>query len=103
EDGIRDRTVTGVPDVCSSDLFAGEIVNCDSVALYREFEIGTAKPNPEERSRAPHHMFDVVSPTQPCSAGDYARQARDVLQEIKRSEERRVGKEGRSGRAPYQY
>ncbi|MGA2696091.1 MAG: isopentenyl transferase family protein, partial [Terriglobales bacterium] len=43
--------------------FSGEIVNCDSVAMYREFEIGTAKPTVEERSRAPHHLFDSVDAT----------------------------------------
>jgi tRNA dimethylallyltransferase len=60
-----------------------EIVSCDSVAVYREFEIGTAKPTPEERSRAPHHMIDVASADEPLTAGEYARRARAVLQEIK--------------------
>ena len=62
--------------------FQGEIVNCDSVAIYREFSIGTAKPTPEERARAPHHLFDVVEPTAYTTAGEYARQARVVLREI---------------------
>ncbi|MBS1852280.1 MAG: tRNA (adenosine(37)-N6)-dimethylallyltransferase MiaA [Acidobacteria bacterium] len=61
----------------------GEIVNCDSVAMYREFEIGTAKPSVKERTRAPHHLFDCVEPTSYMTAGEYARQARAVLQEIK--------------------
>jgi tRNA dimethylallyltransferase len=61
----------------------GEIVNCDSVATYREFEIGTAKPGPEERSRAPHHLFDIVEPIAYITAGEYARRARLVLDEIK--------------------
>ena len=61
----------------------GEIVNCDSVAMYREFEIGTAKPTAEERAHAPHHLFDIVSPTGFITAGEYARQARAVLGEIK--------------------
>ncbi|MHB1022280.1 MAG: tRNA (adenosine(37)-N6)-dimethylallyltransferase MiaA [Acidobacteriaceae bacterium] len=63
--------------------FDGEIVNCDSVAVYRELEIGTAKPSQEERQRAPHHLLDVVSPTQPYTAGDYSRDARTALQQIK--------------------
>jgi tRNA dimethylallyltransferase len=63
--------------------FQGEIVNCDSVAMYREFEIGTAKPTAEERSRAPHHLLDTVGPTAFITAGEYARQARQVLDEIK--------------------
>jgi tRNA dimethylallyltransferase len=62
--------------------FGGEIVNCDSVAMYREFDIGTAKPSVEERARAPHHLFDCVDPTEYMTAGEYARQARQVLTEI---------------------
>jgi tRNA dimethylallyltransferase len=63
--------------------FSGEIVNCDSVAMYREFDIGTAKPSAAERAQAPHHLFDCVDPTQEVTAGEYARQARGVLEEIK--------------------
>jgi tRNA dimethylallyltransferase len=62
--------------------FCGEIVNCDSVAMYREFDIGTAKPSPEERAQAPHHLFDFVEPTVEMTAGEYARQARRALAEI---------------------
>jgi tRNA dimethylallyltransferase len=63
--------------------FRGEIVNCDSVSMYREFEIGTAKPTAAERARVPHHMLDVVDPCGFITAGEYARQAREVLQQIK--------------------
>jgi len=63
--------------------FAGEIVNCDSVALYREFDIGTAKPSPAERSRFPHHLLDIVDPSQHVTAGEYSRQARQVLADIR--------------------
>jgi tRNA dimethylallyltransferase len=63
--------------------FHGEIVNCDSVAMYREFEIGTAKPSLEERARIPHHLLDFVEPTSFVTAGEYARQARQVLAEIR--------------------
>jgi tRNA dimethylallyltransferase len=66
-----------------AERFQGEIVNCDSVAMYREFEIGTAKPNALERARAPHHLLDFVEPTGYITAGEYARRARQVLQEIK--------------------
>ena len=62
--------------------FTGEIVNCDSVAMYREFDIGTAKPSLAERAQAPHHLFDFVDPTQDVTAGEYARQARQTLSEI---------------------
>ncbi len=62
--------------------FGGEIVNCDSVAMYREFEIGTAKPTAAERTEIPHHLLDCVDPLTDISAGEYARQARQVLHEI---------------------
>ena len=63
--------------------FEGEIVNCDSVAMYREFDIGTAKPSLAERAQAPHHLFDYVDPAQEMTAGEYAREAREVLAGIK--------------------
>jgi tRNA dimethylallyltransferase len=66
-----------------AERFHGEIVNCDSVAMYREFEIGTAKPTASERARAPHHLLDFVVPTNYITAGEYARLARQTLAEIK--------------------
>ena len=69
-----------------AERFHGEIVNCDSVAMYREFEIGTAKPTAAERARVPHHLLDVVDPSGFITAGEYARQAREVLQQIKARE-----------------
>lgn len=66
-----------------AERFHGEVVNCDSVAMYREFEIGTAKPSASERNRAPHHLLDFVDPAGFVTAGDYARLARQVLSEIK--------------------
>lgn len=66
-----------------AERFGGEIVNCDSVAMYREFDIGTAKPTSSERARAPHHLVDCVAPTSHITAGEYARQARQVLDAIK--------------------
>jgi len=65
-----------------AERFNGEIVSCDSVALYREFDIGTAKPTPAERASVPHHLIDVVDPTEAVTAGDYARRARETLAEI---------------------
>jgi tRNA dimethylallyltransferase len=63
--------------------FHGEIVNCDSVAVYRELDVGTAKPTRAERTQVPHHLFDIVDPTEPMTAGEYARRARQVLAEIR--------------------
>src|SRR5271156_1145256 len=62
--------------------FGGEIVNCDSVAMYREFDIGTAKPTAAECAEIPHHLLDCVDPLADVSAGEYARQARLILREI---------------------
>jgi len=65
-----------------AEHFHGEIVNYDSVAMYREFEIGTAKPSAAERARVPHHLFDFVDATGYITAGEYARRAREVLREV---------------------
>lgn len=62
--------------------FPGEIVSCDSVAVYRHFEIGTAKPSHEDRASILHHLIDVAEPGDVFSAGEYARQARSALREI---------------------
>jgi tRNA dimethylallyltransferase len=65
-----------------AESFSGEIISCDSVAVYREFEIGTAKPSREERKRVPHHLIDVVAPEGQLSAGNYSRLARQAIAEI---------------------
>jgi tRNA dimethylallyltransferase len=62
-----------------AEQFAGEIVSCDSVAVYRGMEIGTAKPTLAERARVPHHLIDVAEPDRPCTAGDYSRLAREAI------------------------
>jgi tRNA dimethylallyltransferase len=49
----------------------GEIVSCDSMQVYRGADLGTAKPDAEERRRAPHHLIDVVAPDEPFSAARY--------------------------------
>ena len=62
--------------------FDGEIVSCDSVAVYRGLEIGSAKPSAEQRRLVPHHLLDVVAPDAFYTAGDYAREARATIAEI---------------------
>jgi len=64
------------------ERFSGEIVSCDSVAVYRGMDLGTAKPTKEERARLPHHLIDVADPDQPFTAGEYSRRARAALLEI---------------------
>ena len=65
-----------------AERFDGEIVSCDSVAVYRELEIGTAKPTPGERERVPHHCIDIASPASDYSAGDYQRDGRAAIAAI---------------------
>jgi tRNA dimethylallyltransferase len=62
-----------------AERFAGEVISCDSVAVYRGMEIGTAKPTLGERARVPHHLIDILQPDQPCTAGDYSRLAREAI------------------------
>jgi tRNA dimethylallyltransferase len=62
--------------------FNGEIVSCDSVAVYRGMELGTAKPTPAERALVPHHLIDVANPDEPFTAGLYMRSARAALNQI---------------------
>ena len=62
--------------------FDGEIVSCDSVAVYRGMDLGSAKPTAAERAQALHHLIDVADPDQPMTAGEYSRQARAALHEI---------------------
>jgi tRNA dimethylallyltransferase len=59
-----------------------EIVSCDSVAVYRGMDVGSAKPSAAERARLPHHLIDVASPAESFTAGDYARLGRAALRAI---------------------
>ncbi len=62
--------------------FPGEIVNCDSLQLYRYLDIGTAKTPLQERRGIPHHLFDILDPDQVYTAGEYARAGRPLLARI---------------------
>lgn len=57
----------------------GEIVNCDSVQVYRGFDVGTGKTPPPERRGIAHHLLDVVEPDQVFTAGDYRSRALHAL------------------------
>jgi len=59
-----------------------EIVCCDSMQIYRETDIGTAKPTKEEQACLPHHMFDILPPGAPYSAADYAADALTCVKDI---------------------
>jgi len=60
----------------------GEIVNFDSIQIYRGFDIGSAKPPSEIRQRIPHHLFDVVDADQEFNAAEYARLAEPIIEDI---------------------
>lgn len=61
----------------------GEIVNFDSVQIYRGFDIGSAKPGLEERGAVPHHLYDVVLPSEHFDAASHAEAASSVITEIR--------------------
>ena len=60
-------------------LGGGEVVNADSMQLYRGMDIGTAKPTVAERSVVPHHLFDVLDVTETASVAEFQTMARDVI------------------------
>jgi tRNA dimethylallyltransferase len=64
--------------------FQGEVVACDSTQLYRGFDIGTAKPSVAERRGIPHHLIDVLDPSQDSTAGGYRAMALPVLDDLRR-------------------
>jgi len=68
--------------LCVAGGFSGEVVNCDSLQIYRYFDIGTAKLPSEGRQGIPHHLIDILDPDQVFTAGEYARLGRRVLDEI---------------------
>ena len=67
-----------------AERFGGEILSCDSVAVYRGMDLGSAKPNAAQRALVRHHLLDLYDPDEACTAGDYARHARAVLGKMDR-------------------
>jgi tRNA dimethylallyltransferase len=65
-----------------AEEFGGEVVNCDSLQIYRYFDIGTAKLTPAEMRGVPHHLIDILDPDQVFTAGEYARLGRTALAAI---------------------
>lgn len=81
---IAGPTGTGKSDLALrlAEAARGEIVNYDSIQLYRGFDLGSAKPSPVERARVPHHLFDVLEATDEFNAAEYALLARPVCEGI---------------------
>jgi tRNA dimethylallyltransferase len=77
-------TASGKTDLALrlAERLDGEIVNADSMQLYRGLDIGTAKPSPELRNRVPHHLIDIADPDQEFSASDFRREAAKAIADI---------------------
>ena len=65
-----------------AEKLQGEIVNCDSIQVYKGFDIGSAKPSSEDLERVPHHLYSIAEPSQDFDAVTYARQARACISNI---------------------
>jgi tRNA dimethylallyltransferase len=83
---ILGPTASGKSDlgIALAEKLGGEILVCDSTQVYRHFDIGTAKVPPAERHGIPHHLVDLVEPNEVFTAGDYARRASGVLEDLRR-------------------
>lgn len=64
--------------------FNGEIVNADSIAVYKGFDIGAAKPTPQETAELPYHLFSLFKAHEDCDAGLYSKLARQKISEIQK-------------------
>lgn len=73
-----------------AERFDGEIVNADSMQVYRGMDIGTAKPSREERERVPHHLYDIVDPDVNFTAADFREYAPRAIEEIHRRGKRAI-------------
>lgn len=65
-----------------AERIGGEILNCDSTAVYRGFDIGTDKVPPDEQHGIPHHLIDIADPTEVYTAAQFARDADRVIRDV---------------------
>ena len=81
---ILGATATGKSElaVALAERLGGEVVSADAFAVYRGFDVGTAKPGADLLARAPHHLVDAREPVEPWSAGEFAAEARRLCEEI---------------------
>jgi tRNA dimethylallyltransferase len=68
--------------LAAAERYDGEIINCDSTAVYRGFDIGTDKLPPLQRRGIPHHLIDIVEPTEEYTAAQFARDASHAIRDI---------------------
>jgi len=67
-----------------AEKFDGEIIGADSMQIYRQMDIGTAKPTLEERRKVPHHIVDIVDPDEDFDAVQFSERARKIIAELNR-------------------
>ena len=65
-----------------ANIFDGEIVSCDSIAIYKHLDIGSAKPTQQEQSQAVHHMIDIKEPFENYSVAEYRDDAKEIIKNI---------------------
>jgi tRNA dimethylallyltransferase len=68
--------------IATAERYNGEIIGADSMQIYRQLDIGTAKPTPTEQSRIPHHMINVAEPDEPFDASRYSHMAREIVSNL---------------------
>jgi tRNA dimethylallyltransferase len=83
---ISGPTASGKSDLAINlaEKLDGQIINCDSVQLYRECDIGSAKPNELERARVKHHLFDILAPDEQCDVGLYSAWAHEKIIDVQK-------------------
>lgn len=69
--------------IALAERLGGEIVSCDSAAVFRSLDVGTAKPSAAEQAAVPHHLIDVIEPDQQWSAAEFARNADAAIADIR--------------------
>lgn len=81
---VLGATATGKSEfgLLLAKAFGGEVINADSMQVYKLMDIGTAKPPPHVRKEVPHHMIDLVLPDEPFSAGQYKTLGRKAIEEV---------------------
>lgn len=81
---ISGPTASGKSDIAieCANKFNGEVISCDSMQIYKELDIGTAKVSQEEQSLATHHLIDVIEPNKEFSVQEYVSLARQKIDEI---------------------
>jgi tRNA dimethylallyltransferase len=83
---VQGPTASGKSDLAVrlAQEFSGEIINADSMQVYRGMDIGSAKPSRQMLDSVPHHLVSIIEPDQPFSAADFCRAAHEAIRDIHR-------------------